>query len=179
MNQTNTKKLTIVALFAALISVSSYLSIPLPFSPVPLTLQTFVIMLTGLILAPADAAMSVGVFLLLGAIGLPVYSGGASGFGTLFGATGGYLFGFLAGAVVTSLLKGKEISFVRMLIATAVGGVIVVYAIGVPWLANFTGMDLAKAFTVGAVPFLIGDVIKVVVAASAAVTLRKQLKHFM
>jgi len=171
--------MTIIALFAALISVSSYLSIPLPFSPVPLTLQTFVIMLTGLILLPMDAAASVGVFLLLGAVGLPVFSNGTSGIGVLFGATGGYLFGFLAGAVVISLLKGKEISLVRMIAATTVGGVIVVYLIGVPWLANFTGMDLKTAFTVGALPFLIGDAIKVSVAATAAVTLRKQLKHIL
>lgn len=179
MRQTNTKRLTVIALFAAIISVSSYLSIPLPFSPVPLTLQTFAIMLAGLILAPVEAGASLGVFLLLGAVGMPVFSGGTSGFGVLFGATGGYLFGFLAGAVVISLLKGKEVSFVRMIIAAAVGGVVVVYAIGVPWLAVYTGMDLSKAFTVGALPFLIGDGIKVFVAASAAVTLRKQLKHIL
>jgi len=179
MRQTNTKRMTIIALFAALISVSSYLSIPLPFSPVPLTLQTFVIMLAGLVLAPVEAAASVGVFLLLGAVGLPVFSGGTAGFGVLFGATGGYLFGFLAGAVVIGLLKGKEISFVRMLIATTIGGIVVVYAIGVPWLASFTGMGLSGAFTVGALPFLIGDAIKVFVAATTAVTLRKQLKHIL
>lgn len=179
MRQNKTKRLTVVALFAAIISISSYLSIPLPFSPVPLTLQTFAIMLAGLILAPVEAGASLGVFLLLGAIGLPVYSGGTSGVGVLFGATGGYLFGFLAGAVVISLLKGKTISFVRMLIASTIGGVVVVYAIGVPWLAAYTGMDIGQAFTVGAVPFLIGDAIKVFVAATGAVTLRKQLKHIL
>lgn len=171
--------MTVIALFAALISISSYLSIPLPFSPVPLTLQSFVIMLAGLILAPVEAGASVAVFLMVGAIGLPVYSGGASGPGILFGATGGYLFGFMFGAVVISFLKGKEISLVRMAVAAAVGGILVVYGIGVPWLANYTGMGLSKAFALGAVPFLIGDAIKVFVAASAAVTLRKQLKHIL
>ncbi len=179
MRDNKTKRMTIIALFAALISVSSYMSIPLPFSPVPLTLQTFVIMLTGLILIPADAAASVGVYLFIGAVGLPVYSGGASGLGTLFGPTGGYLFGFLVGAYVISLLKGKGISLVKMIMATVVGGIVVVYAIGVPWLANAFNMDLVKAFSVGALPYLVGDVIKVVVASSAAVTLRKQLKHIL
>ena len=179
MRQNKTKKLVMVALFAAIICVSSYISIPLPFSPVPLTLQTFAIMLAGLILLPMEAAASVGVFLLIGIIGVPVFSGGSAGIGVLLGPTGGYLVGFLVGAIVISLLKGDEISFVRMLMATALGGVVVVYAIGVPWLANATGMGLSKAFTVGAVPFLIGDVIKVFVAVSAAGTLRRQLKHIL
>jgi len=179
MRQSNTKKLVIIALFAAIICVSSYISIPLPFSPVPLTLQTFAIMLAGLILLPLEAAASVGVFLLIGIIGVPVFSGGSAGIGVVLGPTGGYLVGFLVGAIVISLLKGEKVSFMRMLIATTVGGVVVVYAIGVPWLANATGMDLGKAFTVGAVPFLIGDAIKVFVAVSAATTLRKQLKHIL
>ncbi len=86
---------------------------------------------------------------------------------------------FLAGLIVISLLKARIFSFVRMLIASTIGGVVVVYAIGVPWLAVYTGMDVTQAFTVGAMPFLIGDAIKVFVAASGAVTLRKQLKHIL
>ena len=111
-----TKELTIMALFAALLCVSSYISIPLPFSPVVLTLQTLVVNLIALILPPKKAVLTVVVWILLGAVGLPVFSGGVGGPAKLFGPTGGYIFGFVAAVWLISLLKGAQIMFWRQLL---------------------------------------------------------------
>ncbi|MDW7672054.1 MAG: biotin transporter BioY [Bacillota bacterium] len=165
-----------MSLLAALICVSSYIIVPLPFSPVPLTAQSLAVMLAGSLLSPLQTFVTVMLFILLGTIGLPVFAGGASGPGVLLGPTGGYLVGFLVGAVIISLLKSNTPGILRYWIANLVGGLIVVYAIGVPWLSRVTGMTLDKAFMVGAFPFLPGDLLKVFLAASLACKLAPQFK---
>jgi biotin transport system substrate-specific component len=167
---------TRMSLLAALICVSSYIIVPLPFSPVPLTAQSLAVMLAGSLLSPLQTFVTVMLFILLGTIGLPVFAGGASGPGVLLGPTGGYLVGFLVGAVIISLLKSNTPGILRYWIANLIGGLIVVYAIGVPWLSRVTGMTLDKAFMVGALPFLPGDLIKVFLAASLAWKLAPQFK---
>lgn len=154
-----------ISLLAALVCVSGYLIIPLPFSPVPATAQSLAIMLTGSLLSPFHAFVALTLFIFLGIIGLPVFAGGASGIGVLFGPTGGYLAGFLIGAVTISLLKGKKPNLFRFVIANAAGGILVVYLMGLFRLSQLTGMTLGNAFVVGAAPFLMGDVIKVLLAA--------------
>ena len=96
------KRMTISALLAVLLVVSAYLSIPLPISSVAFTAQSLMVMLIGLSMPVNIAFTSVGLYLLLGAIGLPVFSNGTAGLTVLFGPTGGYLFGFLIGVVVMS-----------------------------------------------------------------------------
>ncbi|GFP76163.1 biotin transporter BioY [Clostridium fungisolvens] len=156
------------ALFATLISVFGYISIPLPFSPVPLTGQTLMIMLVGCVLTPLQAGLSLITFIFMGIIGLPVFSGGASGIGVIIGSNGGYLMGFLIGSVVISLIKNKNSSILSMISANIIGGIVVVYILGVLWLSYITGMGVYRAFIVGALPFIIGDLIKAVVAAIVA-----------
>lgn len=156
------------ALFATLISVFGYISIPLPFSPVPLTGQTLMIMLVGCVLTPLQAGLSVITFIFMGIIGLPVFSGGASGIGVIVGSNGGYLMGFLIGSIVISLIKNKNSSVTSMLLANIIGGIVVVYILGVLWLSHITGIGVYRAFIVGALPFIIGDLIKAIVAALVA-----------
>ena len=154
-----------ISLFATLIAVSGYIMIPLPFSTVPVTAQTLAVMLAGSLLPIGHAAAGVLVFLMMGAVGLPVFSGGTAGLGIIVGKTGGYLIGFLAGAAVISLLKGKRPGFLRLLTANAIGGIVVVYIFGVLWLNLVTGIGISKAIVFGALPFIPGDIVKIFVAA--------------
>lgn len=167
---------TRMSLLAALICVSSYIVVPLPFSPVPLTAQSLAVMLAGSLLSPLQTFFTLILFIILGAIGLPVFAGGASGPGYLLGPTGGYLAGFLVGAVVISLMKGNVPGILRFGLANFVGGLVVVYLIGVPRLAYVTGMSLHQAFLVGGLPFLMGDMIKVFLAAILAWRLAPHLR---
>ena len=104
MSRLTTRELAVAALFTALLSVSAYIAIPI--GSVPFTLQVFVVLLAGMVLGPRLGALSVVAYLVLGLVA-PVYSGGTSGLGVLFGPTGGYLFGFIAAAVVTGLIAGR------------------------------------------------------------------------
>lgn len=163
------------ALFAALTGVLGYLVIPLPFSPVPITGQTLAVMLAGCVLTPLQAGLSMITFLFLGAVGVPVFSGGRAGLGVIAGPSGGYLIGFLIGAVVISVVKGKGDSVVRLILASVVGGIMVVYLIGVPWLASMTGMGISKAITAGALPFIPGDLFKAFAAGLIGKKINYQL----
>ncbi|QUH27122.1 biotin transporter BioY [Serpentinicella alkaliphila] len=164
------------SIFAALISVLGYVVIPLPFSPVPVTGQTLGIMLAGQLLAPFQAFLSVFIFILLGVAGVPVFSGGRSGIGVLAGPSGGYIVGFLVGAVVISLLCRKSNNIWKLGGSAIVGGIIVVYLLGVSRLNFLTGMGLEKAIVTGALPFIPGDILKVIAATLLAKRLKPHLK---
>ncbi|MFD4839451.1 biotin transporter BioY [Achromobacter sp. NPDC058515] len=166
----------LVALFAALIVVLSLMPpIPLPGIPVPITLQTLGAMLAGAMLGPLRGALACLLYLALAAVGLPVLPGGRGGLGAFFGPTGGFLVGMVAGAFVTGWLArqlaaratGAWMRWAGYVTACVIGGIAVVYAFGVPWLAAVTKMELSKAATAVAV-FLPGDLIKAVVAAWVA-----------
>ncbi len=160
-----TQELTTMALLAALLCVSSYISIQLPFSAVPITAQTLVINMIALLLKPKKAGITVGLWILLGLIGLPVFSGGKAGIGVLAGATGGYIIGYLVAAIVISFIKGKKNSFYRNIICVCIG-IPVIYAFGVPWMKLMLGLSWQAALVSGLLPFLIGDVLKCIVSVS-------------
>jgi len=170
-----TRQLVVGGLLAALLASSAWISFPI--GTVPLTLQVFVVVLIGLLLPPGPAAMAVGVYLLLGALGAPVFAGGHGGLGVLFGPTGGYLFGFLAGATagafVRRLLVRRRVREVTADAAAALTTVAIIYALGWLQLALVTDMAPLQAFAVGVAPFLIFDVVKAVAAVGIAVTLRR------
>lgn len=170
------RDLSYISLFATLIAVAGYIAIPLPFSTVPVTAQSLAVMLAGGLLPPVHSATSVLVFLLMGAIGIPVFAGGTAGLGIIAGKTGGYLIGFLAGAVLISALKGKKPGFIRLLAVNTAGGILLVYIFGVLWLNYVTGIGIAKSAVFGALPFLPGDAVKVAVAALVTLKLNKHIK---
>jgi biotin transport system substrate-specific component len=130
-------------------------------------------MLAGCVLTPIQAGLSMLTFLLMGIIGLPVFSGGSAGAGVIVGKSGGYLVGYLIGAIIISFLVSKGKSKISMFLACLFGGVVVVHALGAAWLGYVTGIGMGKAIMIGSVPFLPGDTLKSVVAVMIAVRLNK------
>ena len=138
----------------------------IPTSPVPFTGQTFAVVLVGGALGFRRAALSLSLYLLLGVIGLPVFSRGGHGVDFMLGATGGYIVGFILAAAVVGRLA--ELGWHRHIVG-AIGamliGNVVIYAVGAPWLAVVTHRTLTDAIAVGVTPFLAWDAVKILVAA--------------
>jgi biotin transport system substrate-specific component len=143
------------------------ISLPLPFTPVPLTGQTFGVLLVAAALGSKRGASSMVLYILEGALGLPFFAGGASGLHVLVGATAGYLAGFVVAAYIIGLLAERGLErTIRTSFVPFVVGTIVIYLLGVAWLAIVLG-SIGKAVIAGILPFLIGDVIKLILAALA------------
>lgn len=164
----STLELTKMALLTALICVSAYIVIPLPFSPASLTAQTLVVNLIALLLTPRQAAFTIVVYMLLGLSGLPVFSGGVGGPGKLFGPTGGYIMAWLIAVVLMSWLKGKRYSFRRYCLVTMLVGMPVTLILGSIYMKFVTGMDWVSVFTVAVLPFIPLDLFKCAAAAAIA-----------
>ncbi|KDA04752.1 biotin biosynthesis protein BioY [Microbacterium sp. CH12i] len=147
----------------AFITVAGYIAIPLPFTPVPLSLATFAVLLTGAALGPLRGSISAALYLTLGLVGVPLFAHGASGWAfSSFGYIVGYV---IAALIVGTLARRRSDRNVWSTLGLAVLGSLTIYAFGVPWLAAFLGVDLITAFTLGVLPFLIGDAIKVAAMA--------------
>ena len=159
------RDLTLILLGSLFVAALAQVVIPLPFTPVPITGQTFGVLLVGAALGSRRGAASLTLYLAEGALGLPFFAGGAHGLGVLAGATAGYLLGFIGAAYAIGWLaeKGLERS-VRTSVIPFLIGTIIIYACGVSWLAVMLG-SIGKAVTFGLIPFLIGDIIKLLAAA--------------
>lgn len=155
----------LVVLFSAFVALTAQVEIPL--WPVPLTLQTLGVLFTGAVLGSWRGVVALLLYLTEGALGLPVFAGGASGVGYMLGPTGGYLAGFVVAAGIVGWLaqRGWDRRLVWAVVAMVIGNV-VIYVCGVAWLAMFLG-DLWGALVKGMLLFLIGDLIKIAVAALA------------
>jgi len=158
---------TLVIAGAALLTLSAKVNIP--FYPVPMTMQTFAVLVIGMAFGPSLAIGTVGFYLLLGALGLPVFSGTPErgiGWAYMVGPTGGYLLGFLVASGIVGVLaqQGWDRSFPKTL-ASMTLGMLVVYIFGFAWLAGLIGVE--KAWTFGVQPFLVADVFKILLAAIA------------
>jgi len=177
--QLKTNGMILCALFAALTGVGGLIAIPLPFTPVPITLQTFFTFLAGAILGKYLGALSQLIYLLLGVVGLPVFAKGSSGIGVLLGPTGGYLIGFIPAAfLVGYLLERREKPSFGLIFLAMVVGVVAIYLPGVGWLMWVARMNLVKALLLGVLPFMPGDAVKIVVGAlimKRATRLRKAI----
>jgi biotin transport system substrate-specific component len=154
--------MSMASLFAALIAVGSFIRIPLPISPVPITLQVLFIFLAGALLGARWGLISVIVYMLLGIVGLPVFSGGSSGIGVLFGPTGGYLAGFAVAALIIGALSEKwgTSSVLRNAVYMS-AGLFTIYLLGAGYLMHVANMSVESAILLGVVPFLPGDLLKV------------------
>ncbi|NMC57956.1 MAG: biotin transporter BioY [Candidatus Methanofastidiosa archaeon] len=155
------KEVSLLALFAALTAVGGFVSIP--FYPVPLTLQIFFVLLSGVILGKKLGALSQIIYVGIGAIGVPVFHNATGGIGILLGPTGGFLFGFIGGAYLSGLFyekyKNNKIRFFGL-----IGSLFPIYLIGILWLSFITGMSIEKAILLGGVPFIPGDIVKSILA---------------
>jgi biotin transport system substrate-specific component len=162
------RHLALILLGTLLISLSAQVAIPVPGSPVPITGQTFGVLLTGGALGFRRGIASTLLYLLIGAVGLPVFQHGHSGVAEILGASGGYLIGFVLAAAAVGRLA--ELGWDRNLIG-AVGamliGSVLIYAVGLPWLADVAHFDLQTTLDKGLYPFIPGDILKLALAAAA------------
>lgn len=176
---TNTlvRDLTLATLFAALTALGAQIALRLPFSPVPITLQVFMVIGTGLALGSRRGLTSLLVYLAAGVTGLPVFAEGTGGPGVLFGPTGGYLLAFPVAALTAGWLSEKSIPTKWFCWITAsLGALAVIYAGGASWLAlwlSTTGAlslqaALSRAWQLGVAPFLLADVVKAILAVAIA-----------
>ncbi|QQO07992.1 biotin transporter BioY [Breznakiella homolactica] len=167
------------ALFAALIAGGTFIAIPLPFSPVPIVLQNFFALLSGLVLGPFLGAAAVALYLLAGALGAPIFAGAAGGFVQFLQPSGGFLWGYLLGAIAAGLITGcpvarRNVSRIRIA-AAAVAGLLLVYIPGIIQLKFVLDIGWAGAATAGFLPFIIGDAVK----GAAAVLITPRLRRIV
>jgi biotin transport system substrate-specific component len=171
MDSSASLRMTVYAsLMAALTAAGAYIAIPI--GPVPIVLQNLFVFLSGLLLGPRWGAASIGIYLLAGALGLPVFAGGVGGIGHFAGPTGGYLLGYLPAVYVIGLISCESKKHVLIDIMAMVAGTLIVYALGLSWLKILTKMTLAKTMAVGMFPFLPGDGLKIAAAVPIAKALR-------
>ena len=157
------KEVPLLIGFNLVLVLCSYVSINLSFSPVPITGQTFGVLLIAMALGKTRSVAVVTAYLLEGLAGLPVFAGGSAGFGVLMGPTGGYLLGFLAAAYIVGTLadKGWDKNFLKSTIAMTLGTA-VIFIFGLSWLVRF--MPLEALFITGFYPFIPGAILKLAVA---------------
>lgn len=160
------RDLFLITFSALFVAALAQVKIPLPFTPVPLTGQTFAVLLVGAALGSKRGVASLALYTAMGALGLPFFAGGASGLAYMSGPTLGYLVGFVGAVYVVGLLaeRGLERS-VRTSLVPFLAGTLVIYTFGGGWLAVLFGLE--KALALGVLPFLIGDAIKMILAALA------------
>ncbi len=170
------RDVTLVLLGSWLMALLAQVKFTLPFSPVPITGQTFAVLLIGATLGSKRGVAAVLTYIAQGAAGAPFFAGGASGLSVLSGATAGYLVGFIGAAYVVGLLaeRGMERRF-KTSIAPFLIGTIIIYICGVLWLSVLFG-DALKALQIGLFPFLVGDALKLIAAALALPAAWKALR---
>ncbi|MBI2523063.1 biotin transporter BioY [Candidatus Woesearchaeota archaeon] len=168
----NLKPLVFAALFAALTAAVSPLKIPLGFTPVPITLQTLVVLMSGAMLGPIYGALAMILYVVVGTLGLPVFAGGGSGIGAVLGPTGGYLISYFiaAFAIGKTLQLRKRPKYLDYVVAMIIG-TIIIYVLGAGWalvvVPNLTFLTVMVGWVL---PFIIGDTIKLLIAAYIAKT---------
>ena len=176
MKKSSTYNYVLAAFGAAIIAVLAQVSIPLPFSPVPITGQTLAVGLIVTILGTRLGTFSVLIYILLGAVGLPVFSGMSGGFAILVGPTGGYIVGFLVTAVIMGLYLDKfGITLFHAIIANLIG-MVVTLAFGTAWLKVAADLSWTAAFMGGVAPFIVVGILKAVLAAWVGVIVRRRLE---
>jgi biotin transport system substrate-specific component len=148
---------------AAFVGIAAQIAIPLPFTPVPLTLQTFAVLLVGASLGSLRGVLSMVVYLIVGMVGVPWFAEGTSGFSS---ASFGYILGFIFAAFIVGRLaeRGASTTALRSAGLMVVGN-LAIYAVGVTWLKFAIDVNWATALSLGVVPFLIGDAVKIALAA--------------
>ena len=152
---------------ALLVALAAQISIPLPFTPVPISGQTFAVVLVGASLGAARGGASMALYVLIGLLGAPVYFSGNSGVEHVLGASGGYLLSYPVAAAVTGMLAERGWDRrLRSAVAAMLTGNVVIYLIGLPWLAAVVGAGLEETLKLGLYPFVPGDVLKLYLAGA-------------
>ena len=160
-----TKTLVKTALGTALLCIGSYIAFPLPITQVLFSAQTIVLFIIALRFDIKEALFSVLVYLLMGALGLPVFAGGVGGASKLFGITGGYYLGFLPSAILVCTLRGKSVSFKRYLFVTSVVGNATIYICACLVALFYNGGSIVSALYTHVLPFILPDILKCIIAS--------------
>ena len=161
------RDLVLIFMGSLLIAAFAQIRIPLPFTPVPITGQTFAVLLVGAALGSKRGLLAMLLYICEGALGLPFFAGGTGGLQVLAGATAGYLIGFIAAAYLIGLLAERGLDrSVKTSIIPFLVGTLIIYLFGVAWLGILMG-SFSKAIVAGFLPFLVGDGIKLIAAALA------------
>ena len=170
------RDMTLISLFAAVIAITSFIAIPI--GTLPITLQTFGVFATLILLGGRRGSISVAVYVALGAVGLPVFSGFSGGVGRLFDATGGFIFGFLAAALIYWLLSSVLGTGAASVIISAVVAHLSLYAVGAVWFfIGYTGgTGFFEALTLTVLPYLLPDALKLFLAIFLCEKIKKRLK---
>ena len=172
----STRDMVFVALFAALTAACAvFPPVAIPVVPAPIVVQNIGVMLAGSILGARRGGLALLLFVVLVALGMPLLTGWQGGFGVLVGPTGGFVLSWVPAAFVVGWLVEKywaRLGFWKLLLCNVAGGIVVVYALGIPWFAVVAGMDLLPAFT-GSLVFVPGDLAKAVVASLVALIVKR------
>lgn len=173
-SRTSVQALAITGMFTAVLAVLSILQIPMP-SGVPVTLQTFTVSLCGYVLGARRGTLCVALYLLLGIIGLPVFTGMTAGIGRIFGFTGGFLYGFLPLALACGL--GSRVHHPAAAFLSGLLGLAICHLLGAVHYSIVAGCGVWQAFLLVSLPYLIKDVLSVAGALAAALILRKTMSR--
>ena len=172
------REITQIALCVSLLCVASYLVIPLPFTPVVISLQTVMVNVIALILKPKEAGITILIYLLMGFIGLPVFSAGTAGPGKLFGPTGGFYFGFLFAVILISMLRKRRRTWKYYCMVTIIIGIPVQHVCAILVMCMYNGGNVSAAIAAVSLPFFVGDVFKCIIASKIAISLQERLQFF-
>lgn len=172
----NSKAITLIAVMTAVISIAAPFSIPIPVSPVPISLTVLTCFMAAYLLGWKYGAASYCIYLLLGLVGLPVFSGFTSGPAKLLGPTGGYLIGFIFMVIISGFFFEKFEGNILLCIAGMILGLAVTYAFGTVWLAIQAKMDLWSALMAGVIPYLPADAVKMAVVMVVCPVIKKRVQ---
>lgn len=181
-NYSKTTALVLCGLFAALMAICSYISIPLPFTPIPVNLGALAVFLAGGLLGKKYGSVSLAVWVLLGAVGVPVFAGFRAGLGVLAGPTGGYIVGYIVAAFLIGLLLEKILrpgqshgQQMALCAGAEAAGLFICYVLGTAWFTISTGTGIWASLIACVLPFLPGDALKIAAAAILIQKLRRLL----
>lgn len=177
------KSIVFVALFAAISAISGFLAVPVPGTPVPIVLQNMMVVLSGMLLGPVLGTLSTLLFVVAGILGLPILSGGTGGFAKLMSPTGGFIVGYVISSLVAGLILGrpvygKKVTIVKTIVA-AFTGFVVMYIPGILHFMNIMDADLKESLMLCILPYLPGDLLKLILCVLLSVALRSSVASFV
>ncbi len=157
-----TRVITKIALLVAVLIVLSQVAIPVVFSPTPISLGVVGVYLIGVFLKPKESLLAISVYILLGAIGMPVFAGFNGGISAVFGPTGGYIFSYIIMCLLISFVRlySKDTAVLVVTLFISLG---ICYIVGTLWLAHFMEISFVSALPLGVYPFVVGDIVKILV----------------
>ena len=173
MSKSKAYPIVLVGVFVAIISICAWISIPMV--PIPITLQTLGIFITASILGAKLGTVSIIIYILLGAVGLPVFSNFTGGFGILLSPTGGFIIGFIFTALTIGIITSFKNSILTNTLAMLLG-LLLCYTFGTVWYCIYANVDFITAVLICVVPFLIGDSVKICISAILVTKLKKHIK---